>query len=152
MSDPLQAALAALPHGPEFRFLDRLTMLDPGRSGAGAYTVRGDEPFLRGHFPGHPLMPGVLLLEAGAQLAGTVAQSDSTVPPLPDLKLTAIRGAKILGSARPGQVVELEARVLGRLGHLIHAKVVATVAGTRVLEAELTLSGGSEPSTHLKAP
>lgn len=152
MSDLLQDALAALPHGPEFRFLDRLTMLDPGRSGAGEYTVRGDEPFLRGHFPGRPLMPGVLLLEAAAQLAGTVAQSDPAAPPLPGLKLTALRAAKIFGSARPGQVVELEARIIGRLGDLIQARVTATVAGTRVLEAELTLSGGSEPSTHLRAP
>ncbi|MST95403.1 MAG: hypothetical protein EXS33_09100 [Pedosphaera sp.] len=76
MSDPLAIALASLPHGPEFRFLDRLLRLDPGQSGAGEYTVRRDEPFLRGHFPGQPMMPGVLLVEAAAQLAGTVAQSD----------------------------------------------------------------------------
>jgi len=72
-TDALQAALKFLPHGPEFRFLDRLTSLDPGRSGAGEYRVRGDEPFLRGHFPGQPIFPGVLLAEAAAQLAGVVA-------------------------------------------------------------------------------
>src|SRR3954454_19207424 len=94
-------ALKLLPHGPEFRFLDRLVALDPGKSGAGEYTVRGDEPFLRGHFPGEPLFPGVLLLEAAAQLAGTVAQSDPQIPPLAGLKLTAMRGIKIVGTARP---------------------------------------------------
>src|SRR5205809_7944541 len=96
----LSRALDALPHGVEFRFLDRLTALDPGKSGAGEYTVRGDEPFLRGHFPGAPLMPGVLLAEAAAQLAGVVAQSDPQIPPLAGLKLTALRKVKILGSAR----------------------------------------------------
>ena len=50
--DPLAAALAALPHGPEFRFIDRLTRLDPGTSGAAEFTLSGDEVFLRGHFPG----------------------------------------------------------------------------------------------------
>src|ERR1041385_18112 len=121
MNDPFTTALAALPHGPEFRFLDRLTALEPGKSGAGEYTVRGDEPFLKGHFPGAPLMPGVLLAEAAAQLAGVVAQSDPQIPPLAGLKLTALRNVKFLGSARPGDTIRLEARVTGRLGHLVQA-------------------------------
>ena len=53
--------------------------------------MRGDEPFLRGHFPSHPLFPGVLLVEAAAQLAGIVAQSDPALSPLAGLKLTALR-------------------------------------------------------------
>ncbi len=137
----LSTVLRSLPHGPEFRFVDRLLTLEPGREGTGEYLVRGDEPFLRGHFPGHPLMPGVLLVEAVAQLAGTVAQSDPLIPPLAGLKLTAIRGAKILGSARPGQVVHLSTRVLGRLGNLIQAQGSASVGGTSVLQVDLTLSG-----------
>src|SRR5881628_3641518 len=119
MKDPLRTALNFLPHGPEFRFLDRLLSLEPGQSGMGEYTVRGDETFLRGHFPGQPLFPGVLLVEAAAQLAGTVAQSDPKIKPLAGLKLTAVRGAKILGSAHPGDTIRLEARILGRLANLI---------------------------------
>src|SRR5882672_10456368 len=122
-------AWSFLPHGPEFRFLDRIVKLEPGESGEGEYMVRGDEPFLRGHFPGQPIFPGVLLVEAAAQLAGTVAQSDPQIPPLGGLKLTAMRGIKILGTARPGEVIQLEAKVLNRLGNLIQAQVSATVNG-----------------------
>ena len=137
----LTRALELLPHGAEFRFLDRLVQLDPGKSGVGEYTVRGDELFLKGHFPGQPLMPGVLLVEAAAQLAGTVAQSDPQIPPLPGLKLTALRNVKILGTAKPGEVVLVEARILGRMNNLIQAQVTAGVNGTTVLQGELTLSG-----------
>jgi 3-hydroxyacyl-[acyl-carrier-protein] dehydratase len=137
----LATALNLLPHGAEFRFIDRLTKLDGGKSGAGEYTVRGDEPFLRGHFPGEPIFPGVLLVEAVAQLAGVVAQSDPQIPPLKNLKLTALRNVKILGTAKPGETILLEARITGRLGHLVQAQAAARVAGEIVLTAELTLSG-----------
>ncbi len=139
-------ALKSLPHGPEFRFVDRLTALAPGKSGSGEYTVRGDEPFLRGHFPGQPIFPGVLLVEAAAQLAGTVAQSDPQIPPLPGLKLTAMRGIKILGTARPGEVIQLDATILNRLGNLIQAQVATKVNGQVIMQGELTLSG-EQPGT-----
>jgi 3-hydroxyacyl-[acyl-carrier-protein] dehydratase len=141
MNDPLHTALQHLPHGPEFRFIDRLLVLDPGKHGVGEYRLRGDEPFLRGHFPGQPLMPGVLLIEAAAQLAGTVAQSDPQIPPLAGLKLTALRGAKIMGTAKPGEVIRVEARVNGRLGNLVQASATASIDGQLVLQVELTLSG-----------
>lgn len=95
--DMLETALRTLPHGPEFRFIDRMISLIPGKEGIGEYRVRGDEPFLRGHFPGKPIFPGVLLVEAAAQLAGIAAQSDPSIPPLNHLKLAAISTVKILG-------------------------------------------------------
>ena len=104
-------ALAALPHGPEFRFLDKLTCIDPGRSGSGEYLVKPDSYYLKGHFPGVPVMPGVLMIEALAQLAGTVAQSDPRIGPLSNLRLTAIRAVKIFGAALPGQTLEVAAEV-----------------------------------------
>ena len=137
----LQRALDLLPHGAEFRFLDRLIQLAPGHSGTGEYRVRGDEPFLRGHFPGEPIFPGVLLAEAAAQLAGVVAQSDPQIPPLNKLKLTALRQVKILGPARPGETILLEAKITGRLGNLVQAQAIASVNGQTVLQAELVLSG-----------
>lgn len=139
--EEFQRALELLPHGPDFRFIDELVKLAPGKKGEAQYTLRSDAAFLRGHFPGEPLMPGVLLLEAAAQLAGVVAQSDPNVRPLEGLKLTAIRNAKILGTARPGERIELRAEITGRMEHLIQASVTADVNGKRVLESLLTLSG-----------
>ncbi len=144
--EQLQRALRFLPHGPEFRFVDKLLSLTPGKEGTGEYRVRGDEPFLRGHFPREPIFPGVLLIEAAAQLAGIVAQSDPAISPLPDLKLTALRNVKILGTARPGEIVRIEARVTGRLGNLVQAQAQATVADQVVLTVELTLSGSPTPA------
>jgi 3-hydroxyacyl-[acyl-carrier-protein] dehydratase len=139
--DDVQNALKLLPHGAEFRFIDRLTNLNPGQNGEAEYKVRGDEPFLRGHFPGEPIFPGVLLVEAAAQLAGVVAQSDPKIPPLNNLKLTALRNVKILGTAKPGENISLEAKITGRLDNLIQAQATAKIRGEIILTAELTLSG-----------
>jgi 3-hydroxyacyl-[acyl-carrier-protein] dehydratase len=137
----MPSPLSALPHGPSFRFVDQVTSLTPGSCGTGTYTLRGDENFLSGHFPGHPLMPGVLLIEALAQLGGVVAQSDPAIPVLADLKLTAVRGAKITGSAVPGEVLEIQASVAGRMGPLIQVQGEIRCAGRQLLTAQITLSG-----------
>lgn len=133
--------MGLLPHGAEFRFVDRMTSLTPGVKGVGEYAVRGDEYYLRGHLPGEPIFPGVLLIEAGAQVAGIVAQEDPLHPTLPRLKLTALRAVKIYDSARPGQTVRLEAVITGRLGFMIQADVAAFIGDRSVLTAELVLSG-----------
>ncbi len=141
MSDEFSTALKQLPHGAEFRFVDRLLALEPGKSGTAEYLVRGDEPFLRGHFPGEPIFPGVLLVEAIAQLSGVIAQSDPNIVPLKNLRLTAIRNVKILGTARPGETIRLEATINGRLANLINASGKAFVGEKIIVQAELTLSG-----------
>ena len=64
--------VALLPHRPPFRFVDAVDHCDPGRSVSARWRITGDEPWLAGHFPGHPVVPGVLQIEALAQ-AGAVA-------------------------------------------------------------------------------
>lgn len=134
-------ALSALPHGPGFRFVDRLTDLVPGKSAVAEYDIREDEAFFAGHFPGNPLVPGVILIEAIAQLGGVVAQSDPSVPPLQDLLLTGIRAAKILGAARPGEVLVLRAELEGRLGGMLQIAGEASVNGRVLATAKVMLSG-----------
>lgn len=137
----LALAMKSLPHGPEFRFVDRMISLTPGKEGVGEYHIRGDEYYLRGHLPGEPILPGVLLVEAAAQVAGMVAQEDPANPRWPKLKLAALRGVKILGSVRPGQTLRIEAAITGVLDSMIQARVFAFVDNTKVLATELSLSG-----------
>ncbi len=141
MNYDLDEALRHLPHGPEFRFLDRLTSLEPGQCGTGEYLIKGDESFLKGHFPGAPLLPGVILIEAAAQLAGVVAQNDPSVPPLRNLKLTAVSRVKFLGTAVPLQTVSLRAQITGRMTHLVQASVLATVGDRVIMQGDVALSG-----------
>jgi 3-hydroxyacyl-[acyl-carrier-protein] dehydratase len=139
--EEMEASLASLPHGPEFRFVDEVVELEAGRSGAGIYLVRGDESFLAGHFPGDPLMPGVILVEAIAQLAGVVAQCDPEREPLANLRLSAVRAAKILGAARPGETLDLRAEVEGRMGGLIQVSGEVKSGDTLLASAKVVLSG-----------
>lgn len=147
MSPELIAALASLPHGQEFRFVDRIESLNPGLAAVGIYQLRPDANFLLGHFPAKPIMPGVLMIEALAQVAGIAAQTSPDIPALLDLKLTAIRQIKILGTIEPGQTLHIQVKILGRLGPLVQATgIVSDESGTHLLEGEVTLSG-SLPTT-----
>ena len=65
-----------LPHRPPFLFVDEVTGVDPGRSASGLWRLTGQEPFFAGHFPGRPTLPGVLMVEAMAQLGGIALLSD----------------------------------------------------------------------------
>jgi 3-hydroxyacyl-[acyl-carrier-protein] dehydratase len=141
MNGDLQAALASLPHGTSFRFVDRIVSLDGGKSGSAVYQLKGNEAFLEGHFPGNPMMPGVILIEAIAQLGGVVSQCDPNERPLDDMRLTAIRAAKILGAAVPGDVLEIQVTVEGRLGGLIQLDGEISVRGNLLAKAKVTLSG-----------
>jgi len=138
--DP-QTALQALPHGPSFRFVDELTSLQPGKEATAVYRVKGGEAFLKGHFPGNPMMPGVILIEAIAQLGGVVVQTDPEHPPMADLRLTGIRAAKILGAAVPGDVLEIHAKLEGRLGGLVQIDGKVLVGEGILATAKITLSG-----------
>lgn len=137
----LQDALRSLPHGNEFRFVETLLTLNPGISASGSYLLRGDEVFLRGHFPGQPLMPAVLLVEAIAQVAGIAAQTDKLVPAMRNLRLTAIRSVKIYGAILPGEKMIIEAEVLGRMENLVQASGRVRVDDRLLAEGQVTLSG-----------
>jgi 3-hydroxyacyl-[acyl-carrier-protein] dehydratase len=140
-SDLVQA-LSALPHGPEFRFIDELTELVPGISAKAVWQLKGGEEFLRGHFPGAPLMPGVLMIEALAQLGGILVQTRPGEPPLKNLRLTAVRQIKILGSITPGQSLHLSGSLQGMLDTL--GQVIGEIrddAGNLIITGSVTLAG-----------
>jgi 3-hydroxymyristoyl/3-hydroxydecanoyl-(acyl carrier protein) dehydratase len=127
-------ALSSLPHGPSFRFIDELVELLPGVSATARWTLKGDEAFLEGHFPGQPLLPGVIMIEALAQLGGVMAQS-ARERPLANMRLTAVRQFKILGTIPPQQTL------------LIHAKQDAVMPGLVQVSGEVTLLDGTRLAT-----
>lgn len=140
-ADQIQA-LSSLPHGSEFRFIDELVELIPGVSAKAVWKLKGDEEFLRGHFPGAPLMPGVLMIEALAQLGGILLQTRPGEAPLKNLRLTAVRQIKILGSITPGQSLHLSGALQGVLDTLGQVSgEIRDDAGNVILTGSVTLAG-----------
>ncbi len=132
---------ASLPHGPAFRFIDSITRMEPGVSAVATYQVRGDEFFLPAHFPGHPILPGVIMIEAIAQLGGIIVQTDPARPPLRNLLLAAVQNARVNGSARPGETIEIFARITGRIGGLAMIEGEVLAGDKKLLTARVTLGG-----------
>lgn len=102
-----------LPHRPPFLFIDEVTALEPGVSGRGRWHLTGDEAFFGGHFPGRPTLPGVLMCESLAQLAGIVILASGEYPGKLGL-FGGIDGARFRRQAVPGDIIELEV-TLGRM-------------------------------------
>ena len=117
-----------LPHRYPFLLVDKIIELEPGKSAVGIKNVTANEPFFQGHFPQYPVMPGVLIAEAMAQV-GCVALLS-----LPENEgklgmFTAIDKMKFRRQVFPGDTLELRAEVLGMKLNIGKAKVSATVDG-----------------------
>jgi 3-hydroxyacyl-[acyl-carrier-protein] dehydratase len=148
MDDLAARALDGLPHRAPFRFLDAIEEIADDR-GRGVWRVRGDEDFLRGHFPGRPLVPGVLITEAAAQLGGAVAHHAATVRG----EAGSGAGMLVLSEARfkrpvePPAAIELEV-VLDRVMGTIHRfDFTATVGGAVVALGAIAVSLAPAEST-----
>ena len=135
---PLDPAALGLPHREPFVFVDAILAHTPGKEAVARKTFSGNEPMFCGHFPGDPIVPGVILTEALAQTAG-IACADATSGH--GLRLSAIKAMKFFGAVRPGQEIDLYARTMGALNGLWQCEVHATVGGTKVAEGIVILSG-----------
>ncbi len=122
-----------LPHRPPFLFVDEVTALEPGRSAQGLWHLHGDEAFFQGHFPGRPTLPGVLMVEAMAQLGGIAVLSDARFAGYLPL-FGGIDKARFRRQVIPGDVLDMvvELDQLGAMAGKGHgtARVGGKVAAT----------------------
>jgi 3-hydroxyacyl-[acyl-carrier-protein] dehydratase len=130
-----------LPHREPFIFVDEALALARGESAECRKVFAPEEPFFRGHFPGDPLVPGVILAEALAQTAGLAAGQPGKA-----FRLSAIRGMKFLRAVRPNEEILLSAKKLAVVAGLWQFEVVARVAGQSVAEGVVVLSEAAQPA------
>ncbi|MBO5486298.1 MAG: 3-hydroxyacyl-ACP dehydratase FabZ [Eubacterium sp.] len=126
-----------IPHRYPFLLVDRIEEMEPGVKAVGYKNVTANEPFFQGHFPEYPVMPGVLLIEALAQVGAVAILS------LEENKgklafFGGIKNAKFRKQVIPGDVVKLETEIVKCKGPMGVGKAIATVDGKMAAEAEIS--------------
>src|SRR5437762_11250594 len=99
------------PHGPGFSFVDTIEILEPGAAAKGYKWLDPALPIFKDHFPGRPLLPGVLLIEAAAQTAGCLWPKRSSPDEAPLLFLAQVQGFRLSKPVLPDQNLEIEVRL-----------------------------------------
>ena len=123
-----------LPHRPPFLFVDTVLECVPGQRAWGQRTFQPDDPVFAGHFPGNALVPGVLLTEALAQIAGVAIGRPNEV-----YFLTAIRMMKFLRPVRPGELIDLRADQTSVLDAFHHFDVSARIGDEIAAQGQVVL-------------
>jgi 3-hydroxyacyl-[acyl-carrier-protein] dehydratase len=133
----IQEVLARLPHRPPFLMIDRAEGYVQSRSLVGIKNVTVNEPFFAGHFPGNPVMPGVLIIEAMAQTGGLLMSKSWDVDAEGKIILfMSVDNCRFRAPVRPGDVLRLEVEVVRERGQVVKFKGRGMVRDKLAAECE----------------
>ena len=142
--DALQI-MEALPHRYPFLLVDRIISITPGESITAVKNVTNNEPFFQGHFPGRPVMPGVLIIEAMAQAGGVLShQTMIDLEPKPLFFLAGVKNARFRKTVLPGDQLTINVDVEQVKRGIWFYKCKASVDGKLAVSADITCAPGGE--------
>jgi UDP-3-O-[3-hydroxymyristoyl] N-acetylglucosamine deacetylase / 3-hydroxyacyl-[acyl-carrier-protein] dehydratase len=133
----IEEIMKVLPHRYPFLLVDRIVEIDAGKRIVGIKNVTINEPFFQGHFPGHPIMPGVLIIEAMAQVGGMLLMGAVPDPDKKVVYFTSLNNVKWRRPVKPGDQLRFELDLLQVRGMMCKMQGVAKVDGEVVAEAEM---------------
>ena len=135
----MEQILKAIPHRPPFLFVDKIVEMTETRIKT-IKEISPEEPFFKGHYPGNPIMPGVLICESifqtGAILLSSIIGDVSDGIPV----LTRVSNARFKNVVKPGALLELEAELVEKVSNAFFLKGSASVAGKTVVTVEFAVS------------
>ena len=133
----IEEIMKVLPHRYPFLLVDRILELEPGKRVVGMKNVTINEPFFQGHFPGHPIMPGVLIVEAMAQVGGMLMLGDVAEPASKVVYFASLDNVKFRKPVKPGDQLRFELDVIQIRGMVCKMHGVTKVDGEVVCEADM---------------
>ncbi len=133
----IEEIMKVLPHRYPFLLVDRVLELEEGKRIVGLKNVTINEPFFQGHFPGHPIMPGVLIIEAMAQVGGVLLLGVTSDPDSKVVYFMSLDNVKFRRPVKPGDQLRLEVEVVQLRNTVCRMRGVARVDGEIAAEADM---------------
>lgn len=143
----IEGILERLPHRFPFLLVDRVLDVVPGKSIVAVKNVTMNEAQFQGHFPGHPVLPGVLIVEALAQAGGLLAYetASASTTEITILYLVGIEESRFRQIVRPGDQLMLKVELVSHRRNIWRFTAVAEVDGKAVAEAQILMAEGPKP-------